>query len=110
MCEVCAVFGRGRHWTARASGDATALEAFDIRRHRAERREAIRALNLVLEADGVRIDDWDGEAYQLSLPSGAFVKAEDLAEIWPALRRLGVEPPDLLAPGVRPIDLRGAER
>lgn len=96
MCEVCAVFGRGRHWTARASGDSTALEAFDIHRHRAERREALRVLNVVLEAEGVRVDDWDGESYQVSLPSGAFVKAEDLADVWPALRRLGVEPPDLL--------------
>lgn len=97
MCEVCAVFGRGRHWTARASGESTALEAFDIHRHRDERREALRVLNAVLRDEAVRAQDWDGEAYQLVLPSGAFVKAEDLADVWPALRRLGREAPDLLS-------------
>ncbi|HEY0877021.1 MAG TPA: hypothetical protein VGE10_01085 [Zeimonas sp.] len=97
MCEVCAVFGRGRHWTARASGESAALEAFDIRRHREERREALRVLNAVLEDDGVQVEDWDGESYQLVLPSGAFVVAADLAEVWPALKRLGHEAPDLLS-------------
>ncbi|MBW7923244.1 MAG: hypothetical protein H3C59_00725 [Burkholderiaceae bacterium] len=97
MCEVCAVFGRGKHWTARASGESTALEAFDIRRHRDERREALRVLNAVLRDEGVRVADWDGESYQLVLPTGAFVVAADLADVWPALKRLGLEAPDLLS-------------
>jgi hypothetical protein len=97
MCEVCAVFGRGRHWTAQASGESTALEAFDIHRHRDERREALRVLNAVLADDGVQVEDWDGESYQLVLPTGAFVLAADLAEVWPALKRLGREAPDLLS-------------
>jgi hypothetical protein len=97
VCEVCAVFGRGRHWTARASGGSTALEAFDIHRHRDERREALRVLNTVLRDEGVRVADWDGEAYQLVLPTGAFVLATDLADVWPALQRLGLEAPDLLS-------------
>jgi len=96
MCEVCAVFGRGRHWTARASGESTALEAFDIRRHRDERREALHVLNAVLRDEGVHVEDWDGEAYQLMLSTGAFVLAADLADVWPALQRLGLEAPDLL--------------
>lgn len=98
MCEVCAVFGRGRHWTARASGESTALEAFDIHRHRSERREALRVLNALLLDKGIAAEDWDGESYQLVLPSGAFVKADDLADVWPALQRLGLEAPDLLSP------------
>lgn len=97
MCEVCAVFGRGRHWTAQASGESTALEAFDIHRHRAERREALRVLNAVLHDEDVRVEDWDGESYQIVAPSGAFVVAADLADVWPALKRLGRTAPDLLS-------------
>lgn len=97
MCEVCAVFGRGRHWTARASSIAGAVESLDLKRYRAERRQTIRLLNALLASHSLQAADWDGEAYRISAPSGASVIAQDLAQVWSTLGRLGAADFDPLA-------------
>ena len=99
MCEVCAVFGRGRHWTARATEVGALLPAIDIRAYRAERRTALRVINAVVAARGARASDWDGESYQVEVASGAAVKVDNLGEVWSALENLGVEPIDPLEAG-----------
>lgn len=98
MCEVCAVFGRGSHWTARASGIPGAIESVDLRGYRAERRQALRLVNRLLAPQGLRAGDWDGEAYVVTARSGASIKAADLADIWSTPSRLGGVEIDPLAP------------
>jgi len=96
MCEVCAAFGRGNHWTARASGVPDTIESIDLRGYRGERRSALRLINALLAPKGLRADDWDGDAYLVTAPSGAAVKAAHLAEVWSVAKRLGgaeVDPP-----------------
>ena len=97
MCEVCAVFGRGGHWTARASGAGDVFEAIDLRWYRVERQQALRLVNALLISKGLRAEDWDGESYQVIAKSGAAIKAANLADIWAVSSRLAGADVDPLA-------------
>jgi hypothetical protein len=97
MCEVCAVFSRGRHWTARASGIRGTVESVDLRGYRLERRQALRLVNALLATRQLAAADWDGEAYLVTAQSGASIKTTDLAELWTAPQRLGKDEIDPLA-------------
>ena len=81
MCEVCAVFGRGSHWTALASSVPDTVESIDLRGYRNERRRGLQLINALLAPTGLRAGDWDGEAYQVTGPSGAMDKAAHLADV-----------------------------
>ena len=91
------MFGRGAHWTARASEHGTDTEAVDLRGYRAERRRALHLVNALLASSALRAEDWDGEAYQVIAYSGAAVKAGHLADIWTVVGRMGAAQVDPLA-------------
>lgn len=97
MCEVCAAFGRGRHWTDRAGAMPKALEAVDIHAYRAERRQALRLVNALVKPLAVTVRDWDGEAFGLVAESGASLKVAHLGELWGAVERLGGKAVDPLS-------------
>jgi hypothetical protein len=90
MCEVCAVFGIGRHWTDAASRADLRLPAPDIVDYRTERRRRIALLNALIGRHGLDVSDWDGESFWVAHSSGRGERARDLAEVWPIAERLAL--------------------
>ena len=88
MCEVCAAFGRGHHWTARAGSVPSHSQAVDIRSYRAERKRIVTLLNGILAPLELRIEDWDGETFMVHMRNGATAKAADLGELWQIVEKL----------------------
>ena len=97
MCEVCAIFGIGEHWTESAPLIATAFPAVEIQGHRGERRRRIALLNAWLAGTQVTVHDWDGEAFSVEDKSGRRRIASDLSTLWPAVEALAGRPFDPLA-------------
>jgi hypothetical protein len=97
MCEVCAAFGRGRHWTDRAGSLPARSESVDIRSYRNERRSVLGLINEVLMPLRLFVEDWDGEAFTIHMPSGANKKVENLGELWQTVEKLNGAPVDPLS-------------
>jgi hypothetical protein len=99
MCEVCAVFGIGQHWTEAAQRSDARMPAPDIARHRRERRSRIALLNALMAGTGVVVADWDGESYWVEARSGRGERVPDLCELWRAIERAADRSIDPLVPG-----------
>lgn len=97
MCEVCAVFGIGDHWTEAAKLADGMFPAPSIQRHRRDRRQRIALINRILQPSGLACIDWDGEAFALEDRSGRRVIAPSLPEIWREAERLSGRTFDPLA-------------
>lgn len=97
MCEVCAVFGVGRHWTDAASLANAEQPAPDIARYRAERRRRVRVINGLLQSAGITVSDWDGESYWVARVDGRGERAADLAQVWAVAGRLAARSFDPLS-------------
>ena len=97
MCEVCAVFGLGRHWTDAGNLADPALPAPDIARYRIERRQRIRLFNALLEGTGVGLNDWDGESFWVERNDGSGERVADLGRVWEVAERFAGHPIDPLA-------------
>ena len=106
MCEVCATFGRGRHWTDRAGSVPSRPEAVDILAYRGERRQALRVVNAQLAPLGLGVRDWDGEAFGVFARSGASLKVADLGELWAAVERIGGSAVDPLSEDFASMEAR----
>jgi hypothetical protein len=98
MCEVCAAFGRGHHWTDRAGSLPSRSEAVDIRSYRSDRRKVVLLINQILSPLSIFAEDWDGEAFTLQLSSGATHKVPNLGALWQAVERLSGSSIDPLSP------------
>lgn len=88
MCEVCAVFGIGDHWTDAASLASPAFPAADIQRFRAERKRRLRLVNALIAHLGATCADWDGESLVLTDAKGRMDVVPDLATLWTRLERM----------------------
>lgn len=82
MCDVCAVFGVGDHWTDAAKLSRGLFPAKDIQRHRRHRRERIGLMNRLIEPVGLSCEDWDGDGFLLCDRAGRSRVAASLAEFW----------------------------
>jgi len=102
LCEVCAVFGIGRHWTDAGELADAALPAPHISRYRGERRRRVQLLNRLLQPAGLTVTDWDGESFWVARRDGRGERAADLAQIWPIAERLAAVRFDPLADGFLP--------
>jgi hypothetical protein len=98
MCEVCAIFGAGEHWSdfGRLRDERYPFE--DIQHYRDERRRRIGLLNKVLTRFGVICEDWDGEALMLFDKAGRSKIAPTLNDVWPAAESLSGSSIDPLDP------------
>lgn len=88
MCEVCAVFGVGTHWTDSARVSNLRYPALEIQRHRDERRERFGLLRSLVKPLGLTVGDWDGDAFLLENQEGRSLCVPDLSAFWPAVERL----------------------
>lgn len=82
MCDVCAVFGIGDHWTDAAKLADGRFPARDIQRHRRHRRERIALMNSLLAPFAVSCEDWDGDGFVLHDRTGRRRIAPSLADLW----------------------------
>jgi hypothetical protein len=82
MCEVCAIFGVGEHWTDAGMRVDAVLPAPAIQRYRAERRHRLALVNRLLAGTGAHCVDWDGEAVAVIDSSGREKVVPTLAEVW----------------------------
>ena len=99
MCEVCAIFGAGEHWSdfGRARNERFPFE--DIRFYRAERRRRLVLIGQLLAPAGLTVEDWDGEAAVLYDRGGRSRLAPTLGDIWVAAEALSGLVLDPLEPG-----------
>jgi len=97
MCEVCAVFGIGPHWSDGGARADARFPAPDIARYRVERRRRIVLVNGLLEGTGVTLRDWDGESFWVARSDGSGERVANLGGVWPVAERLGGGPIDPLA-------------
>lgn len=88
MCEVCAIFGAGEHWSDFARLRDERYPFDDILHYREERKRRISILNQVLSLRGLSCEDWDGEALAIVDRAGRFEMAPTLSDVWPAADRL----------------------
>ncbi|MCZ6636641.1 MAG: hypothetical protein O7C66_00420 [Alphaproteobacteria bacterium] len=102
MCEVCAIFGIGDHWTDAAATSNPAYPAHDIQRFRAARQRRLNLINELIGQFGVTCADWDGESIVLTDEKGRMVVVPDLAQLWPNLEKIMGVRLDPLAPEVLP--------
>jgi hypothetical protein len=82
MCDVCAVFGVGDHWTDAAKLAHGLFPARDIQRHRRLRRERLKLMNELLASAGLTCGDWDGDAFVIHDKSGRMRVAASVADFW----------------------------
>lgn len=99
MCEVCAIFGAGEHWSdfGRARNERFPFE--DIRFYRAERARRLALIGRLLAPAGLSVEDWDGEAAEVIDRSGRSRLAPTLADIWAVAEALSGRPVDPLEEG-----------
>ena len=100
MCEVCAIFGAGEHWSDFGRMRDERFPFDDIQHYRAERRRRIALLNKLLERHGVTCEDWDGEALAVVDGIGRSKLAPTLNDVWPAVEALSGRRVDPLDPAL----------
>lgn len=97
MCEVCAVFGVGQHWTD--AGDPVGhTVAQGILENRAERARRLDLINQILGRRKLQAGDWDGESYYVEDAVGRRQVAPDLSSLWRIAEQLGDTVIDPLQP------------
>jgi hypothetical protein len=105
MCEVCAIFGAGEHWSDFGRMRDERYPFDGIQHYRDERKRRIQLLNLVLKEVDVSCEDWDGEALMLYDKAGRSKIALTLNDVWPAAESLSGRCIDPLDPSF----MRGAD-
>jgi hypothetical protein len=92
MCEVCAIFGAGEHWSdfGRARNETFPFE--DIKFYRHERARRLALIWQIIAPSGLTVEDWDGEAAAVYDVHGRSYLCPSLGDIWTAVERLsGIE-------------------
>lgn len=98
MCEVCAIFGAGEHWSDFGRLRNERFPFGDIQRYRTERRRRIGLINELVGPLRIGCEDWDGEAMLVVDASGRSKLAPTLGDVWPAVEALSGRPVDPLDP------------
>jgi hypothetical protein len=97
MCEVCAVFGLGAHWSdAKVRADLR-LPARHIASYRDERKRRIALINALIVDTGVSVSDWDGESFWVARADGSGERVANLAGVWLVVEHLAGRTVDPLA-------------
>ncbi|MBZ8134487.1 hypothetical protein [Afifella sp. IM 167] len=109
MCEVCAIFGAGEHWSDFGRLRNERLPFGDIQHYRQERKRRIAMINEILAPIGLACEDWDGEALSISDAQGRFKIAHTLTDLWPVIEEMSPARIDPLGPGFIGTGLGGTD-
>ena len=88
MCEVCAIFTIGEHWTDKAHSMNATYPARDIQRYRRERKFQVVLVNRLLANSGAACEDWDGESFAVVDRHGRQKIVPTLSAVWPQAEAL----------------------
>jgi len=99
MCEVCAVFGIGAHWSDAPSELDKKFPAKDIQTFRGERAERLALINALVEPMGLKCFDWDGERYAVVAQDHRQLVADNMTQLWQSVRTLAGRVPEPLQLG-----------
>lgn len=88
MCEVCAIFGAGEHWSDFARSRNERFPFGEIQNYRLERKRRIEVLNRLLRPRSLRCEDWDGETLAVIDRHGRSRLAATLTDVWPTIEVL----------------------
>ena len=102
MCEVCAIFGAGEHWSDFGRMRDEQFPFDDIMHYRTERARRLSMINQILARTGLTCEDWDGEAIAVYDKTGRFQLAPTLNDVWPAAETLSGTRIDPLAADFAP--------
>lgn len=94
MCALCGVLGGPEHWTEARPGVFTRNN--DTAARRRERLHRVAAANRVMKHFGMRLADWQGNAFVLSTATGKTEIVDNLAHLWLSAERLLGQPCDPL--------------
>lgn len=97
MCEVCAIFGAGEHWSDFGRLRNERFPFDDIQHYRDERTRRLMLLNRLLAPYGLTVEDWDGEATLLVDRQGRSQIAPTLGDLWKCMESLAGRSLDPLA-------------
>lgn len=98
MCGMCGLLGGGNHWsntTAPASSTTGAGTGGSPNTRRQRLLQAALA-NRILVPLRLRLDDFHGQSFVLSSPTGASELVGDFAQVWKAAERMLGRPLDPL--------------
>ncbi len=98
MCEVCAIFGAGEHWSDFGRLRDERFPFLDIQHTRAQRRQRIELLNRLLSRLTLGCEDWDGESLVILDARGRSRLAPTLSDVWSAVEGLSGQAIDPLDP------------
>lgn len=98
MCEVCAIFGAGEHWSDFSRERNERYPFADILHYRSERRRRLALIGRCLAVIGAGCGDWDGETSVVFDPAGRQRLAPTLGDIWEQAEALTGQAFDPLAP------------
>lgn len=88
MCEVCAIFGAGEHWSDFGRARNQTFPFADIKFYRTERARRLALIGRIVAPAGLGIEDWDGEVAAVHDAAGRSVLCPTLGDIWSAAERL----------------------
>jgi hypothetical protein len=98
MCEVCAIFGAGEHWSDYGRSRDAKFPFADIQHYRAERERRIELLDRLFAGLGIGCEDYDGESLVVVDERGRTKLAPTLSDVWSAAESLSNRSIDLLDP------------
>jgi hypothetical protein len=75
MCGMCGLLGGGNHW----SNATIPRDGANVRR---QRYMQVALANRVLAGFRLRLDDFHGQSFVLSSPTGASELVADFAQVW----------------------------
>lgn len=104
MCGMCGLLGGGDHWSNTTVADAGAGTSTNTRR---QRYLQAALANRILVPLRLRLDDFHGQSFVLSSPTGASEIVADFAQIWKTAETMLGRPLDPLtlfaAPAADPL-------
>jgi hypothetical protein len=90
MCGMCGLLGGGTHWSNAGVPDDGATR-------RQRRLLQVALANRILESFRLRLDDFHGQSFVLSSPTGAMELVADFTEVWRTAEQMLGKPLDPLA-------------
>jgi hypothetical protein len=99
MCEVCAIFGAGEHWSDFSWLRASRFPFGELQQYRAERKRRLAVLNDLLAPIHLAVEDWDGEMMALVDREGRTLLVPSLTELWDGVKTLSGRRTDPLVDG-----------
>jgi hypothetical protein len=98
MCGLCGVLGGPAHWADAAARPGVFSRQDDEFARRRERRLRVAHAAPLLAHFGLKLEDWQGSAFQLANRTGGSELVADLAHLWAAAERLAGRACDPLDP------------